>query len=123
MTENSDLKISVVIPTYNRANTIIKAIESVQSQSYSVDEIIIVDDSSTDDTESRLRNVKDDKIRYFFLETNSGAAGARNYGVSQARNDMIAFLDSDDVWHPDKIKKQIMLNRRTRNFALYIQLM
>ena len=52
MTENSDLKISVVIPTYNRANTIIKAIESVQSQSYSVDEIIIVDDSSTDDTES-----------------------------------------------------------------------
>ena len=118
MTENSDLKISVVIPTYNRANTIIKAIESVQSQSYSVDEIIIVDDSSTDDTESRLRNVKDDKIRYFFLETNSGAAGARNYGVSQARNDMIAFLDSDDVWHPDKIKKQIMLKSENKELRL-----
>ena len=118
MTENFDLKITVVIPTYNRSNTIVKAIESIQNQSYPVDEIIIVDDSSTDDTKIRVQAINDDRIRYFFLEQNRGAAGARNYGVAQARNDMIAFLDSDDVWHTDKIEKQVAVKREHAEFRL-----
>ena len=68
MAENSDNKISVVIPTYNRAHTIVKAVESVQNQTYPVDEIIIVDDSSTDDTKQTVQSIGDDRIRYFFLE-------------------------------------------------------
>ena len=118
MTENSEIKISVVIPTYNRANTIIKSIESALNQSYPVDEIIIVDDSSTDDTGLRVKGVNDDRIKYFFLEQNRGAAGARNYGVSQAMNDMIAFLDSDDVWHPDKTEKQVGLKKENSDLRL-----
>lgn len=109
MTEGHDNKISAVIPTYNRSHTITGAIKSIQDQSYQVDEIIIVDDASTDDTRQTIRSIDDDRIRYFCLEQNKGAAGARNYGVSQARHGLIAFLDSDDTWHSDKIEKQIKL--------------
>ncbi len=101
------MKISVVIPTYNRAHMIQKAIKSVQGQTYPVDEIIVVDDASSDDTGKVIREIDDDRIKYFCLERNRGAGGARNYGVSQAQNDMIAFQDSDDMWRPDKLEKQI----------------
>ena len=118
MTKHPGFKISVVIPSYNRAHTIVKAIESVQSQSYPVDEIIIVDDSSTDNTGQIVKSIDDDRIKYFYLEKNNGAAGARNYGVSQTRNDIIAFLDSDDVWHHDKIEKQIALKNENPHLRL-----
>lgn len=101
------MEISVVIPTYNRAHTIVRAIESVRRQTYPVSEIVIVDDASSDDTKQRVRAVEDDRIRYFCLEKNKGAAGARNYGVSKSRYDIIAFLDSDDEWRADKLEKQI----------------
>ncbi len=107
MTDAPEIKISAVIPTYNRAQTIIKAIESARNQNYPVSEIIVVDDASSDETGQVVQAIDDDRIRYFRFDKNKGAAGARNYGASQARYDMIAFLDSDDTWRPDKIKKQM----------------
>ena len=101
------MKISVVIPAYNRAHTIVKAIKSIQDQSYPVDEIIVVDDASSDDIANVVGSIGDERIRFFSLKQNKGASGARNYGVSQACNELIAFLDSDDTWRPDKLKKQI----------------
>lgn len=118
MTENPDIKISVVIPTYNRSHTVVSAIKSAQNQSYPVSEIIIVDDASSDDTKQKVQAIDDDRIRYFYLEQNRGAGGARNYGVSKARHDVIAFLDSDDVWHPDKTEKQIVLWKENVDFRL-----
>lgn len=110
------MKISVVIPTYNRAHMIQKAIKSVQDQTYPVDEIIVVDDASSDDTGKVIRSINDERIRYFRLDKNRGAGGARNYGVSKAQYDMIAFLDSDDTWHTDKLEKQVSL--KNNNTAL-----
>ena len=107
MANGSNDKISVIIPTYNRAHTLTKAIRSIQDQTHPVDEIIIVDDASSDNTEQIVGMIDDDRLLYFRLEKNRGAGGARNYGVSQAKNGIIAFLDSDDVWHPDKLEKQI----------------
>ncbi len=101
------MKISVIVPTYNRAHTIVKAIQSIRDQSYPVTEIIVVDDASTDNTENMVLSIGDERISYHRLNRNRGAAGARNHGVAQANCDMIAFLDSDDVWHPDKIEKQV----------------
>ena len=115
---NKEYRISTIIPTFNRAHTIIRAIRSAQDQTYPVDEIIIVDDASFDDTKQKVLMIDDDRIRYFCLNTNKGASGARNYGVSQARCDMIAFLDSDDVWHPDKIEKQLALKTEKPDLGL-----
>ena len=117
MTENP-IKISVIIPSYNRANTIVRAIESARGQSYSVSEIIVVDDASSDNTSETVQAIDDNRIRYCCLEKNRGAAGARNYGVSQARYDMIAFLDSDDIWHSDKIEKQVELKKKNADLRL-----
>lgn len=99
--------ISVVIPTYNRSGSIVKAVESVLNQTYSVGEVIIADDCSQDNTEEVLRQIRDDRIRYCRLPENRGAGGARNFGVERARFDWIAFQDSDDLWFEDKIEKQI----------------
>ncbi len=112
------MKISVVIPTYNRAHMIAKAIKSVQDQSYPVNEIIVVDDASTDDTSKAFQSINDENIRYYRLDRNKGAGGARNFGVSKAQYDMIAFLDSDDTWHPDKIEKQIKLKNDNADLRL-----
>lgn len=106
---NMERKISVIIPAYNREHTIIKAIKSVLNQTYSIDEVIVVDDCSTDGTGNKVKSVDDERVRYFALPNNLGAGGARNYGVKKARNDIIAFHDSDDAWLPDKIEKQMVL--------------
>ena len=112
------MEISVVIPTYNRAHTIEKAIGSVQNQSYPVSEIIVVDDASTDDTEKVVLAIDDDRIRYYKQEENRGAAAARNKGVSLARFPFIAFHDSDDEWRFDKIKKQVACIEANREYRL-----
>ncbi len=98
------MKISAIIPTFNRANFILKAINSVQVQTYKVDEIIIVDDGSTDDTKIILNNFKNIKV---IRTKNKGVSHARNIGIKEAKNEWIAFLDSDDEWQKDKIEKQI----------------
>ena len=99
--------VSAVIPTYNRAATIGRAINSVLAQTYPVRELIIADDGSTDDTEHIMRACEDDRIVYHRMPVNGGAATARNAGVRLASSPLIAFLDSDDVWMPDKLEKQM----------------
>lgn len=99
--------ISVIIPTYNREATITKAIESVLNQTYPVQEVIVVDDGSTDNTEEVVGRIEDERIRYFKTPENHGAGAARNYGVKQARCELIAFHDSDDEWLPEKIERQM----------------
>ncbi len=98
--------ISAVIPAYNRARTIGRAIDSILAQRQAVDEIIVVDDASADDLPSALESYGD-AVRLVRHEKNQGASAARNTGIEEARGDLIAFLDSDDVWAPEKIAKQV----------------
>lgn len=104
--------ISVVIPTRNREDKIISAIESVRKQTYSYIEIIVVDDASSDNTLLCLERYKEklknkELLRIYHLDKNCGPAYARNYGVSRSRGTYIAFHDDDDQWHPDKLAIQI----------------
>ena len=98
-------KVSVVIPTYNRAAKVPNAIESVLAQTVPDLEVIVVDDGSSDDTGKILGEVFGDRIRYF-AQANQGASAARNKGISETRGEWIAFLDSDDVWEKDKLEWQ-----------------
>jgi glycosyltransferase involved in cell wall biosynthesis len=102
-----DPLVSVIIPTYNRSQYICYAIDSVLAQTYENIEIIVVDDGSTDDTRDILQ-LYDSKIKYIF-QNNSGPSTARNSGIKQANGDLIAFLDSDDIWLPEKLEYQVQL--------------
>jgi glycosyltransferase involved in cell wall biosynthesis len=106
-------RVSVVIPTYNRADKVGKAIESVLVQTVTDLEVIVVDDGSSDNTGEVLKAAYGDRIRYYF-QSNQGASVARNRGVEEARGEWIAFLDSDDVWEKDKIEWQLKALRRFR---------
>ena len=99
-------RISVVIPTYNRADKVLKSIESVLTQTVADLEVIVVDDGSSDDTERILAHTFRDRIRYY-AQANQGASVARNKGIEEARGEWIAFLDSDDLWERDKIEWQL----------------
>ena len=99
--------VSIIIPTYNREKLLSRAIKSIQQQTYTDWELIVVDDDSTDGTEEEIMKIKDSRIRYVKNDENIGAAGSRNHGVSLAKGDYIAFQDSDDVWRPDKLGKQM----------------
>jgi glycosyltransferase involved in cell wall biosynthesis len=98
--------VSVVIPTYNRAPMLREAIQSVLDQTYSEHEIIVVDDGSTDNTREVVNKFSDKRVRYVFQE-NRGRSNARNHGISLAQGRYIAFLDSDDVFVPAKLEKQV----------------
>lgn len=105
---NRDMKfVSVVIPTYNRAATLPRAIKSVLSQDYINLELIIVDDASTDETAEVLSRFEDPRIRIIVHEKNKGFAGALNTGAHAARGDFIAFQDSDDEWLDGKLSRQM----------------
>lgn len=99
--------VSIILPTYNRAKEITDSIKSVLAQTYQEFELLVIDDGSTDETEEVVRAIQDDRIRYMKLEQNSGQGAARNCGISQAAYDYIAFQDSDDKWHPQKLEKQM----------------
>lgn len=99
--------VSIVLPTYNRAHILGRAIESVLCQTYPYFELIIVDDGSTDNTERVVLNYQDSRIRYYKLKENGGQAAARNFGIEQANYDYIAFEDSDDIWHEEKLAIQM----------------
>src|SRR6186997_23107 len=93
--------VSVVVPTYNRAGLVPDAIKSILEGTYAPLEVIVADDGSTDET----RHVVEDMggaVRYFY-QANGGAAAARNFGISHARGELVAFLDSDDVWVPQAL--------------------
>lgn len=99
--------ISVIIPTYNREKTILRSVMSVLNQTYKNLELIVVDDCSTDNTKEVVSQIKDSRFKYYCLERNSGACVARNYGIEKAAGEYIAFNDSDDQWHKDKLEKQL----------------
>ena len=99
------MKISVIIPTYNRKHTLNRAIHSVLSQTSKPREIIAVDDGSTDGTKNWLAKMYP-AIRYIH-QSNSGVSGARNVGIKTAQGDWLAFLDSDDEWLPQKLECQV----------------
>lgn len=99
-------KVSVVIPSYNRAVEVPRAIESALSQTSSDLEVIVVDDGSSDGTGKILAERFGDRIRYY-AQVNQGASVARNRGIAEARGEWIAFLDSDDLWERDKIERQL----------------
>jgi glycosyltransferase involved in cell wall biosynthesis len=99
--------VSVIIPTYNRCDSLKHSIDSVLAQTYTDYELIIVDDGSTDDTEIMVGGFDSPSIRYYKLRENKGAAAARNYGVQKATGNWVAFLDSDDEWLPEKLAQQV----------------
>ncbi|WP_319421377.1 glycosyltransferase family 2 protein [Pleurocapsa sp. FMAR1] len=101
--------VSVIIPTYNRANVIHRSISSAIKQSYQKIEIIIVDDASTDDTSQIIQQINDTRIIYICHQINLGGSEARNTGIKNAQGKFIAFLDSDDVWLPDKLQHQLAI--------------
>ena len=105
------MQISVIIPTYNRANFIVKAIESVLNQTVKVDEIIVIDDGSSDKTQELLKNYN---IKYKYQE-NSGVSKARNQGIKLSKNEWITFLDSDDIWEETKIQHQIDFHKNNKD--------
>lgn len=104
--------VSVIIPTYNRASLIEQSVRSVLNQTYKDLELIVVDDGSTDDTEQVLKSIADPRLVYI-KQKNAGACAARNNGIDHSKGEYIAFHDSDDVWHLDKLKKQIKILKET----------
>lgn len=104
---------SVIIPTYDRAEVLPRAIDSVLAQSFKELELIVVDDASTDETESVVRSYEDPRITYLSHDTNRGGSAARNTGIEASTGEYVAFLDSDDEWLPTKLERQIThLNAR-----------
>ena len=103
---DSGIEVSVIIPTYNRRSLVERAVRSVLAQTRPVEEIIVVDDGSTDDTEQALCAVFGDRIRYV-RQPNGGVSSARNHGLRIARGRYLALLDSDDEWLPEKNRLQV----------------
>ena len=105
MNESNDNLVSVIIPTYNRAHVLERALDSVLVQDYKPIEIIVVDDGSTDDT-TKVLDRYEGKIRVL-TQTNKGVSAARNLGIRESCGRFIALLDSDDAWTSDKVRRQI----------------
>ena len=101
------MKISLIIPTYNRVTHLETTLLSVFNQTTKVDEIIVIDDGSTDKTQQLLAQYD---IKYIYQE-NQGVSSARNRGLQEVKNDWICFLDSDDIWESNKIEKQIAFHK------------
>lgn len=113
--------ISIVMPAYNAAQYIEQSIESVLKQSYTNWELIIVDDCSIDDTYKIVEKLclNEKRIKLFRMNENSGVAMARNFAISMSRGKYIAFLDSDDLWLPDKLEKQLNLMQEKKAVISY----
>lgn len=113
--------VSIIIPVYNGEKTIQKTIQSVLSQSYSNIEIILVDDCSTDNTIKVITQLtqKDNRIHFFQNTQNRGVAHTRNFACSVATGDYLAFLDSDDLWHKEKLAKQLNYMQKTKADICY----
>ena len=103
------MSVSIITPTFNSERFIAETILSVQAQTYKDWEMIIVDDCSTDRTAEIVASFqeKDSRIKYLYNSTNKGSAFSRNIAIQKAKGKWIAFLDSDDLWHPEKLEKQI----------------
>ncbi|MGH8461590.1 MAG: glycosyltransferase family 2 protein [Stenotrophobium sp.] len=102
-------KVSVVLPTYNRADTLGRAIQSVLAQSYADLELIVVDDASTDATPQVVAGFRDPRVRYLPSRERLGVSRARNLGIGNSSGELIAFQDSDDEWRVEKLAKQVQV--------------
>jgi glycosyltransferase involved in cell wall biosynthesis len=103
-------KVSIVIPSYNRGEFIEATLQSIQNQSFKDFEVIFVDDGSTDNTAQLVKVFCDNDPRFkYFRQENSERAVARSYGLSQASADLLCLVDSDDLWYPNKLEKQIVI--------------
>lgn len=111
---NQERLVSIIMPLYNCKEFVLDSIKSVIKQSYLNWELIIVDDRSTDGSYAIVEKfiILDSRIQLHQLEANSGAAVARNYAISYAKGQFIAFLDSDDLWESDKLKKQVLFMKQ-----------
>lgn len=112
--------VSVIMPTYNCGTYIRESIWSVQKQTYTDWELIVMDDCSTDDTAQIVQEfcVHDPRVHYYQMEQNGGPAAARNQAIAHASGTYIAFLDSDDLWRADKLEKQIaFMQKHGCNFS------
>lgn len=107
MHHNSEF-ISIIVPTYNSEKTLLTTVSSIVLQTFTNFEILIIDDGSIDNTKSIITNYEDSRIQYIYQE-NAERAVARNLGISLAKGNLIAFLDSDDIWMPNKLLKQVHL--------------
>lgn len=103
----NNIKVSVVIPSYNHSQFINKTINSVLQQTFDDFEIIVVDDCSTDNSVEKIDSIEDNRIKKFYLKENVGTVRALNFGLSKARGEYIATLGSDDIWEKDKLEKQV----------------
>ena len=99
------LSISVIIPTLNRVNLLKRALRSVLNQTLPPDEIIVIDNGSTDDTKNMIKD-NFQNIKYYYLH-DKGVSKARNLGIKNSNSEWLSFLDSDDEWHRKKLEKQI----------------
>jgi glycosyltransferase involved in cell wall biosynthesis len=102
-------KVSVIIPTYNRADYLKAAIASVLNQTFRDFELVVVDDASADNTAEIVRGFHDTRIKFIRHEARKGGSAARNTGIANSKYEYIAFLDDDDEWFPDKLRKQMQL--------------
>lgn len=107
LTNGEQPLVSIIMPAYNHAKFISKAIESVLNQTYQNFELIIIDNYSEDNTEEIVASYKDDRIKYLKFRNNGIIAASRNQGIKCAKGEFIAFLDSDDIWYRSKIEKQL----------------
>lgn len=110
------MNVSVIIPTYNRAHLVCQAIESVLAQTAQADEIIVVDDGSTDDTQDHLQSFEN-RIK-IITQANRGISAARNIGIKTAQFEWLTFLDSDDLWKPTKLEKQKAFLSQHRDYLI-----
>lgn len=113
--------ISIILPAYNAERTLAESVDSVLAQTYDKIELVIIDDGSTDGTRTIAENYaqKDCRVKVLCNEVNIGVLKTRMRGVRFAMGQWIAFIDSDDLWHPDKLKKQMLLQKRTGSVLTY----
>jgi len=109
------IRFSVVIPTYNRARLIVRAVRCALDQTFPCQEVLVVDDGSTDET-ATVVNAMGPRVR-FLAQEHGGPSRARNCGVGQATSEWIAFLDSDDLWHPDYLERMARAIAQTNGEA------
>jgi teichuronic acid biosynthesis glycosyltransferase TuaG len=109
--------VSVIIPTYNRAHTLLKCINSALAQTHPVQEVIVCDDGSTDGTKEIVNTISDKRVKYLDCGRNGRPAIPRNQGIKASSGEWLAFLDSDDEWLPEKLKKQYHQLQQSGNMA------
>ncbi|MBK8600021.1 MAG: glycosyltransferase family 2 protein [Flavobacterium sp.] len=109
---------SVIIPVYNKENFIESTLKSVLNQSFSDFELILVNDGSTDQSESKIKKFSDERIKYFSKE-NGGASSARNFGITKATANFITFIDADDFWYPNFLEEMASAIGRFPNHRIF----